>query len=250
MTTEASPESPVPLTEYIRPRVDYDGSGLPIPFAGQVVPRQGESEGHQLALGSQPVLTLTGEWEVIGTTGSGGYPAILRTVEQDGIVSASLNTVGNNKKYASAILGYDPDVGSFGIATVWRRSQLHRLFGHKIEYYADSSDFENLGSVLTSPSQTDPIAVVLGNRQNTNSPNYSLRSRSYAWVQTSTHDPWYVLTELGLRTYKTLIERYAEAASSVNKSFNTTPPEKRREPVGDPEKGLDLQEMYKQEFQE
>ena len=79
MTTEASPESPVPLTEYIRPRVDYDGSGLPIPFASRVVPRQGESEGHRLALGSQPVLTLTGEWEVIGTTGSGGYPAILST---------------------------------------------------------------------------------------------------------------------------------------------------------------------------
>lgn len=98
MTTEASPESPVPLTEYIRARVDYDGSGLPLPFASRVVPRQGESEGDRLVLGSQPVLTLTGEWEVIGTTGSGGYPAILRIVEQDGIVSASLNTVGNNKK--------------------------------------------------------------------------------------------------------------------------------------------------------
>ncbi len=250
MTTEASPESPVPLTEYIRPRVDYDGSGLPLPFASRVVPRQGESEGDRLALGSQPVLTLIGEWEVIGTTGSGGYPAILRTVEQDGIVSASLNTVGNNKKYVSAILGYDPDIGSFGIATVWRRSQLHKLFGHEIEYYADSSDGENLGSILTSPSQTDPIAVVLGNRRNTDSPNYSWGSQSYAWIQTSTHDPWTVLTELRLRTYQTLIKRYAEAAASVNKPFNTTPPEKRRESSGNPEEALDLQEMYKQEFQD
>lgn len=248
MTTEASPDSPVPLAEYIRPRVDYDGSGLPIPFASQVVPRQGKSEGHQLPLGGQPVLRLTDEWDVIGTTGTGGYPAVLRTVEQDGMVSASLNTVGSNKKYQSAVLGYGPDIGSFGIATVWNRSQVHKLFGTGIEYYADSTDFENLESVLTSPNQTEPIAVVVGNRRRTDSPSYSWRCRSFVWFQTATHRPWDVLTALKLRSYQTLIERYAEAASAVGRPFNTTPPEKRRESVGNPEKGLHLQEMFKQEF--
>lgn len=248
MTTEASPESPVPLAEYIRSKVDYEGSGLPIPFASRVVPRQGKSEGHQLALGSQPVLTLTGEWEVIGTTGAGGYPAILRSVEHEGIVSASLNTVGRNKKYRSAVLGYGPDVGSFGIATVWNRSQISNLFGSRVDYYADASDFENLESVLTNPNRTDPIAVVVGDRRHTDSPTYSSRSRSYVWFQTSSHRPWDVLTNLYLRSYHTLIERYAEAAHAVNRSFNTTPPEDRRDSIGDSEKGQELQQMFRKNF--
>jgi len=248
MTTEASPTSPVPLTEYIRPRVDYDGKGLPIPFADQVVPRQGESEGHRLALGAQPVMRLTGEWEVIGTTGTGGYPAIMRSVEHEKIVSASLNTVGRNKKYRSAVLGYGPDVGSFGIATVWNRSQISNLFGSGIECYADASDFENLESVLTNPNRTDPIAVVVGDRRHTDSPTYSSRSRSYVWFQTSTHRPWNVLTNLHLRSYHTLIERYAEAAHAVNRSFNTTPPEDRRNSIGDSEKGQELQQMFRKNF--
>jgi hypothetical protein len=162
-------------------------------------------------------------------------------------VSASLTTVGSNKKYDSAILGFDPDIGSFGIATVWGESQLRGLFGHEMEYIKD--DDENLISILTSPSQTDPIGVEPGKNGDTDSPNYPWRFQSYAWIKTSRHNPWTVLTELRLRTYQTLIKRYAEAAASVNKSFNTTPPEKRVEVSRkDSDRGLDLNEMYIREF--
>jgi hypothetical protein len=68
------------------------------------------------------------------------------------------------------------------------------------------------------------------------------------WFQTANHRPWDVLTALQLRSYQTLIERYADAASAVSRSFNTTPPEKRRESVGNPEKATDLQEMFKEKF--
>jgi len=191
---------------------------------------------------------MTGEWEVIGTTDTGGYPAILRSRDHEGIVSASLNTVGDNKKYQSAVLGYGPDVGSFGIATVRNRSQIHNLFGPGIEYYADSSDFEHLKSALINSNRAGPVAVVVGNRRHTDSPSYTWRSRSFVWFQTSTHRPWDVLTNTNLRSYQTLIERYAEAASAVDRVFNTTPPEDRRDSIGDSERGQELQAMFKKEF--
>ncbi|MFB6186787.1 MAG: hypothetical protein ABEI86_07980, partial [Halobacteriaceae archaeon] len=131
-------------------------------FASYVVPRHGENEDHKLPIGGRPVLKLTEEWEVIGTTRH-GYPAVLRTKEDEGIVTATLNTVGKNKKYHSAILGYDPDFGSFGLATFFNRDKISSLFGGDVIYYEDDSDFEDLSSVLTNFNYTRPIVVDLEN---------------------------------------------------------------------------------------
>lgn len=229
-----------------------DINGLGIPFAGCVVSKSSMREDQQLRRHDSPYLVLDGDWKVIETSKK-GFPTVLIREGGDAAVAATLDIISNSN-YNGALLGYDPDIGTFGLGTTYRKG-VNELFQDKIDCFADSCDFEELKPILESGLERTPVGIVRKSNTSNSESQYRHNSLVSVWAQAEEYRPWAIIESMHLEGFRTLIERFETAATAIKKEFDTTPPwidtsDTEPKSKGDPESARELKDKFDHFFED
>jgi hypothetical protein len=209
--------------------------GLPIPYVHFVAPVEGDSKGDRIASVPSALLVVQGkgEWRVVRESKS-GYPVSVVDEESGIAVAATLSTYGKNQRYWNALIGYDPDVGTFSIAELGARGG----FSGATEVAKQGVDSQLKDRIMASADRQPFI--------------WRVDSTDYVVCRFDGHEPWDVLSMCQLDGFRQLRQRYKRATDVIGLRFNPTPPYKRKQRKGaegqNTEKARELNDFFKREF--